>query len=243
MHLAWAVTCVRRTPRRRRGRACGFNPPAFMPRIKARRFLWEVGTSYNERRFLWGVIRFVQAVTCVRTAPPVRAEEGAGSARRASPLLCALAASAACGDSMGGDMLCLGCILRKENPAPQARIACGADQSAFMPRLANTAGAEDSMGSGTLCLGCNLREDSPARQGGKGCRLSLPRHMAATASMGSGTPCASCNLRKDSPAPAVLARRERGCRLSLPGQPAFMRTCRIRGVRDSCGRRYALYGL
>ena len=32
--------------------------PAFMPRIKARRFLWEVGTSYNERRFLWGVVHF-----------------------------------------------------------------------------------------------------------------------------------------------------------------------------------------
>ena len=93
MHLAWAVTCVRRTPRRRRGRACGFNPPAFMPRIKARRFLWEVGTSYNERRLLWGAVRFVQAVSCVRRIPRRRrelragsacgAEEGAGSACRA----------------------------------------------------------------------------------------------------------------------------------------------------------------
>ena len=33
-------------------------------------FLWEVGTSYNERRFLWGVIRFVWAVTCVRAGQP-----------------------------------------------------------------------------------------------------------------------------------------------------------------------------
>ena len=24
-----------------------------------RGFLWEVGTSYNERRFLWGVVHFV----------------------------------------------------------------------------------------------------------------------------------------------------------------------------------------
>ena len=45
--------------------------------------------------------------------------------------------------SMGGDMLCLGCILRKENPAPQARIACGFNPPAFMPRHK---GAEDSFG-------------------------------------------------------------------------------------------------
>ena len=46
-------------------------------------------TFYNERRFLWEVIRFVWAVSHIWTAPPVRAEEGAGSACRASPLLCA----------------------------------------------------------------------------------------------------------------------------------------------------------
>ena len=40
-------------------------------------------TFYNERRFPWGVIRFVWAVTGIRTAPPVRAEKGAGSACRA----------------------------------------------------------------------------------------------------------------------------------------------------------------
>ena len=87
VRFVWAVTGMRTAPRRRRGMgagsacgaeegagsACRFQAhlphprrvePAFMPRIKARRFLWEVGT------------------------------------------------------------LCLGCILRKENPAPQARIAC-----------------------------------------------------------------------------------------------------------------------
>ena len=41
-----------------------------MPRIKARRFLWEVGTSYNVRRLLWGVIRFVFAVTGMRANQP-----------------------------------------------------------------------------------------------------------------------------------------------------------------------------
>ena len=35
---------------------------------------------------------------------------------------------------MGGDMLCLGCNLHEENPAPQARIACGFNPPAFMRR-------------------------------------------------------------------------------------------------------------
>ena len=38
-------------------------------------------TFYNERKFLWEVVRLVQAVTGVRTAPPVRAEVYAGSTR------------------------------------------------------------------------------------------------------------------------------------------------------------------
>ena len=59
--------------------------PAFMPRIKARRFLWEVGTSYNERLILWGVVRFVWGVSHIRRTPRRRREEGAGSACRASP--------------------------------------------------------------------------------------------------------------------------------------------------------------
>ena len=44
---------------------------------------------------------------------------------------------------MGGDMLCLGCILRKENPAPQARIVRG-----FNPPA--SAACEFSMGSDTF---------------------------------------------------------------------------------------------
>ena len=52
VHLAWAVTCVRRIPRRRRGRACGLSLPLLCAAIWRRSFLWEVGTSYNERRFL-----------------------------------------------------------------------------------------------------------------------------------------------------------------------------------------------
>ena len=64
--FVWAVTCMRRPPRRRRGMdagsACGV---------------------IRRRRFLWGVMRFVWAVSHIWTAPPVRAEEGAGSACRA----------------------------------------------------------------------------------------------------------------------------------------------------------------
>ena len=45
-----------RVPPVRRARA---DQSAFMPCIKARRFLWEVGTFYIGRRFLWGVMRFV----------------------------------------------------------------------------------------------------------------------------------------------------------------------------------------
>ena len=37
-------------------------------------------TFYNKRRFLWGVVRFVWAVTCVRRTPRRRRGMGAGSA-------------------------------------------------------------------------------------------------------------------------------------------------------------------
>ena len=60
--------------------ACGRTSPLLCAAIWRRSFLWEVGTSYNERRLLWGAVRFVQAVSCVRRTPPVRAEKGAGSA-------------------------------------------------------------------------------------------------------------------------------------------------------------------
>ena len=84
VRFVWAVTCVRRIPRRRRGRGCRLS----LPRHMAAEFSMGSDTFYNERRFPWGVIRFVWAVTGIRTAPPVRAEEGAGSACRASPLSC-----------------------------------------------------------------------------------------------------------------------------------------------------------
>ena len=93
MHLAWAVTCMRRIPRRRRGRACGFNPPAFMRRHMAAGDFMGSDAFYNERRFLWEAVRFVWAVSHIWTAPP----------GGLNPRLCALAASAACGDSMGSD--------------------------------------------------------------------------------------------------------------------------------------------
>ena len=60
--------------------------PHLCSAIWRRGILWEVGTSYNERRLLWEAVCFVWAVTCVRRIPRRRREEGAGSA---SPLLCA----------------------------------------------------------------------------------------------------------------------------------------------------------
>ena len=64
----------------RRGRACGFNPPAFKRAYRIR-----------------GVRRIL----------------------------------------MGGDMLCLGCILRKDSPAPEARHGCRLS----LPRLPHPRGA------------------------------------------------------------------------------------------------------
>ena len=49
--LVWAVTCMRGTPRRRRGRACGFNPPT----CAACEVPMGSDASYNERRLLWEV--------------------------------------------------------------------------------------------------------------------------------------------------------------------------------------------
>ena len=96
------------------------------------------GVFYNERRLLWAAVRFVWAVSCVRRTPPVRAEVYAGSTRPANQFAfkrtCrirgvrgfygkryVLYRAAA---SMGSGALRLGCNLREENPAPQARIAC-----------------------------------------------------------------------------------------------------------------------
>ena len=112
--------------------ACGADQPAFMPRIKA-------------RRILWGVVRFVRAVTGVRTAPPVRAEEGAGSACRAGqPAFMPRIKARRFLWEVG--TLCLGCNWHKDSPAPQARIACG-----FNPRrgmgAGSACGAEEGAGS------------------------------------------------------------------------------------------------
>ena len=79
VRLVQAVSCVRRTPRppHWRGAAWMQAQPAARKSMQAQPaasydgggFLWEVGTSYNERRFLWEVVRLVQAVSCVRRTP------------------------------------------------------------------------------------------------------------------------------------------------------------------------------
>ena len=97
-----------------------------------------------------GVIRFVWAVTGIRTAPPVRAEEGAGSACRA------------------------------DQSAFMPRLANTAGAGGPARFYAAHKGAEVPMGSGTPCASCNLRKDSPApavlaRRGmgaGSACRAS-----------------------------------------------------------------------
>ena len=158
VRLVQAVTGVRTAPPVRAEVYAG----STRPHTRRASFLWEVGTSYNERRFLWGVIRFVWAVSHIWTAPPVRAEVYAGSTRPANQFAfkrtCrirgvrgfygkryVLYRAAA---SMGSGALCLGCILRKENPAPQARIACGFNP--LLCALAASAACGDSMGSDTF---------------------------------------------------------------------------------------------
>ena len=103
VHLVQAVSCVRRTPRPPywRGAAWVQAQPAARKRVQAQPAA--LAASAACEGFLWAVIRFVFAVTGMRRTPPVRAEKGAGSACRASSLLCALAASAACEVPMGSD--------------------------------------------------------------------------------------------------------------------------------------------
>ena len=195
--LVWAVTCMRGTPRRRRGRACGFNPPT----CAACEVPMGSDASYNERRLLWAAVRFVQAVTGVRANQPA--------------FMPRLASTAGAEDSMGCGTLCASGILHEKTPAPRGRelyagSACRAGQPAFMPRLANTAGAGVSMGSDALRLGCNLHEGNPARQGGRGCRLSLPGQPAFMRAyrirgargflLGSDALCMGCISHMDSPA-------------------------------------------
>ena len=121
---------------------------AFMPRIKARRFLWEVGTFYNERRFLWGVVRFVWAVSHVWTAPPVRAEVYAGSTRphpRGARFLWAVGTSYNERRILWAVICFVWAVTGIRTAPPAARRGCRANQPAFMPRLANTT-AGDSYG-------------------------------------------------------------------------------------------------
>ena len=89
--FAWAVTCMRAgQPVRAEegaGSACGAEEHAGSTRPHARRAEDFMGsdTFYNERWFLWEVVRLVQAVTCVRTTP--RRRRGIGcrlSLRRGS---------------------------------------------------------------------------------------------------------------------------------------------------------------
>ena len=100
---------------------------------------------YNEQALLRKAVRFVWAVTGMRTAPPVRAEKGAGSACR---FQAHLPHPRRAGILWEVGTLCLGCILRKENPAPAvlarrgmgAGSACGAEKGAGSACRASPAG-------------------------------------------------------------------------------------------------------
>ena len=79
-----AVSCVRRIPRRRRelraGSACGAKRVQAQPAGRASPLSCRASPIRRARRFLWGVVRFVQAVSCVRRIPRRRRELRAGSA-------------------------------------------------------------------------------------------------------------------------------------------------------------------
>ncbi len=105
-----------KNPARQGGKGCRLSLPdqsAFMRRHMAAEVPMGSDTAYNERRLLWKAVRFVCAVTYIRTAPrpvgancmqaqpaePVRFYARLPHARRAgglNPLSSALAASAAC---------------------------------------------------------------------------------------------------------------------------------------------------
>ena len=92
-----------------------------LPHPRGARFLWAVGTSYNERRLLWAAVRFVQAVTGVRANQPA--------------FMPRLASTAGAEDSMGCGTLCASGILHEKTPAPRGRelyagSACRAGQPA-----------------------------------------------------------------------------------------------------------------
>ena len=163
----------------------GRTSPLLCAAIWRRSFLWEVGTSYNERRLLWEVGTLCLSCNLRKDSPAPAALARRGRACGFNPPTCAACEVPMGSDASYNERRLLWAAVR----FVQAVTGVRAGQPAFMPRLANTAGAGVSMGSDALRLGCNLHEGNPARQGG------------------------------------------RGCRLSLPGQPAFMRAYRIRGAR------------
>ena len=91
VRLVQAVSCVRTAPPVRAEVYAG----STRPHTRGAGVSMGSGTSYNKRRFLWEVVRLVQAVTCVRTAPRPPYWRGAAWVQ-AQP-------AAACGDSMGSD--------------------------------------------------------------------------------------------------------------------------------------------
>ena len=79
VRFVWAVTCMRTAPRPPYWRGAAWVQAQPAARIACRLSLrrhttagdsyGESDTSYNERRLLWGAVRFVQAVSCVRRIP------------------------------------------------------------------------------------------------------------------------------------------------------------------------------
>ena len=148
---------------------------------------------------------------------------------------------------MGSGALRLGCNWHEKNPARQGGKGCRLS----LPRLPHPRRAAVSMGSDTSYNEQALLLEAVRFVWAVTCvRAGQPafmrRHMAATASMGSGALCVGCNWHEKNPA----RQGGKGCRLSLPARqggracgfnpPAFMRTCRIRGVRGSYGKRCVL---
>ena len=88
VRLVWAVTGMRRTPRPVGANCTRVQParrvkPAFMPRpasTAGAEVSMGSDTLYNEQALLWGVVRFVWGVTCMRRPPRRRRELHAGSA-------------------------------------------------------------------------------------------------------------------------------------------------------------------
>ena len=134
-------------------------------------FLWEVGTSYNERRFLWEAARDPRA-------PWARIVRGFNPPGGLNPHLCRVPpvrrARRILWEAVRFAWAVTGMrIAPRRRREEGAGSACRADQSAFMRRhMAATA----SMGSDMPCMGCNLHEGNPAPQARKSMRVQ-PAHM------------------------------------------------------------------